>query len=234
MNMLNSADAHGAGDSAGERLAPSRRPVAIMIRRFVRVLPFTWPSFAAAGCLLYDWFDAWSETFCPEISGQWTELLFVCVVGFVAMFLAQFVLLFTKRSRSQRITIAILLAVFPLLALGHALRLEFFFLGAQARIVFAGGPNALQKDAMSMFESTGDWTVPKSEWPPAVARFHPSSVDLDRQTKTVYLEIPPRHHFADRVGLIIMSRGSSLMRDDPRYYRFWKVCDGMWFYQAAY
>jgi len=205
-----------------------------MVKRLTKTLRFSWPFVVALACLLFDWFDAWSETFCTRISRLWDGALLVCMGVFVLMFLAEFAYLFSRRSRRERLLVGILLILFPLLALGHSLRAHFFFVGALSRIACAGGPKSLQTDATLMMQSASDGEVPQPGWPSGVTMIHPLSVSVDKQKGTTHLHFLPRDHFADRFGLLIVRPGSALCESDTLYFRLWRVSDGIWFYQEAY
>jgi len=198
------------------------------------------------GSLLFPIVDGWSEIFIPGTpSGLLIEFL-LAVMAFVATathIICLVVTLFHKRSVRY---IAYIIPIVMLMCISYLLyptgvtrthrRIDSFQLGAQTRVMWAGGPSKIREDAFTLLTTAPEASPPPSEWPDSINALGASYVEINKKERVIQVQIPRRHAFyADQFGYLILDKnaiGSPSMDLLEQYgNRIWKIADGIYLYE---
>ncbi|MFC1974894.1 hypothetical protein ACFLXQ_00680 [Chloroflexota bacterium] len=194
--------------------------------------------------------DGWSEIFFPGGSSWFliylvTGLLLVTsilVTGvlYVASFVAN---LIVKRS------IWYLVYLFPIILLLCAwyllyppgvtdtdIRINSFQLGAQTRVLWAGGSSKVRQGAVDLLENRSLTVPSQSEWPRSIRALGGIRLQFTGN-QTVKVILPKRRFFfdGDEFGYFIMVDDGAepyIRGSHGGGYRLWKISDGIYLYEV--
>jgi hypothetical protein len=192
--------------------------------------------------LLYPIIDGWGEIFFPGGQDRFliTLLLHAAIIIVVILHIICFtVALF--RSWSIKVLIYMVLPIGLLIGIGVTQtqrRIESFKLGAQTRVIWAGGPSKVRQEAIALLATTSDLSPPPPQWPPSLQALGAVYIELDKNAQVVDVKIPPQRFMymvGDQFGYLIMDPEAKAPISTDHYEedgkRIWKIADGIYLYE---
>jgi len=202
--------------------------------------------------LFFPHISGWSEIVFPEIAQVsqlaylFWKILFVFFLGFsILNFLAVFFLQASLKEKTISFGLPILLAtlfvsIYPDFSareyLGIDQRVSFFVVGGRTRILWAGGIETIKNDALSLLtEQTDDegFVIPET-WSNSLKKLGAYAIKIDNESRSVLIYVPKADLFdSDQfIYLITYDNEPALGVLGSGSYRFWKIDEGVYFFQT--
>ncbi|MDY7041454.1 MAG: hypothetical protein SVX38_11380 [Chloroflexota bacterium] len=222
----------------------------VMMKRFVYNLRYLWPMAVfvlGIGFLFGPYIDGWCEIFCPRISHELRVLLLLwrplAFAAFTVHCIYSIFVLVRRRPLQYKIYIAIPLVLLPLMwgvvyppgVTYSDRRVSSFKMGGWTRVMWAGGPSKMRREALELIDTSSGTSSPEPEWPASIKALGAIHVRVDREARIVDVAIPPSTPYSDQFGFLIQDVDTPTPTvvggSEGDEYRIWQLADGIYLYE---
>ena len=191
----------------------------------------------ALGC---QFFDCWSEVFCPIISRFWVPLGFMAsvaqIISFSLVLVTTIIAVYRRMAPRLQQAMTVRVGLCILLLLATKLKCEFFCVGAASRVFLSGGADSVRQSILMNFmdPNTNQLRVTHSNPPtalPSGMRDTEPPIIFSRPTEAI-IQIPARHCFSDTFCYVILLDENDVCQVEA--WRTWKIGKGFYFCETKY